>query len=70
MNPRTFPGPWRVEASEGAFAVTDAKGFAVAYLYWKPHAAELMTRSRCNGKSAIFSERLGQPWLAWRLAPW
>ena len=39
MNPRTFPGPWRVEASEGAFVVTDAKGFAVAYLYWKPQPA-------------------------------
>jgi hypothetical protein len=35
----TFPGPWRVEASEGAFVVTDAKGFAVAYLYWKPQPA-------------------------------
>jgi hypothetical protein len=47
MNPRTFPGPWRVEASEGAFVVTDAKGFAVAYLYWKPQPAlndRFMTR--------------------------
>ena len=36
MTPRRFPGPWRVEASEGAFIIKDASGFAVAYLYWRP----------------------------------
>jgi hypothetical protein len=29
MHPRTFPGPWQVEASDGAFFVRDAKGFPV-----------------------------------------
>jgi len=40
MNARKFPGPWRVEASKGAFAVQDANGFAylpvqAAYLHLK-----------------------------------
>jgi hypothetical protein len=34
MTPRTFPGPWRVEATEGSqFVVTDANGFPLAYVY-------------------------------------
>jgi hypothetical protein len=39
MNPRTFPGPWHVEASDGAFIVRDAKGFPVTYVYWKAQKA-------------------------------
>ena len=27
MNPRTFPGPWRVEATGSAFVIKDAKDF-------------------------------------------
>jgi hypothetical protein len=35
MTPRRFPGPWQVEASDGAFVIKDANGFAVTYVYWK-----------------------------------
>jgi hypothetical protein len=48
MTPRRFPGPWRVEASDGAFIVRDANGFAVTYVYWKPQPAlhdRYMTRA-------------------------
>jgi hypothetical protein len=40
MTPRTFPGPWRVEATEGSqFVVKDANGFALAYVYARNDAA-------------------------------
>jgi hypothetical protein len=39
MNSRTFPGPWQVEASDGAFIVRDARGFPVMYVYWKAQQA-------------------------------
>jgi hypothetical protein len=40
MNPRKFPSPWRVEATEGSqFVVKDANGFALAYVYARNDAA-------------------------------
>jgi hypothetical protein len=40
MNPRTFPGPWRVEATEsGQFVVKDANGFPLAYVYTRSDSA-------------------------------
>ena len=39
MNPRTFPGPWRVEPTASAFVIKDARGFSVAHIYWKPQPA-------------------------------
>jgi hypothetical protein len=34
MTQRSFPGPWRAELSEGGqFAIKDAQGFTVAYVY-------------------------------------
>lgn len=40
MNPCRFPGPWRVEATEGGqFVVKDANGFGLAYVYARRDAA-------------------------------
>src|SRR5688500_517541 len=40
MNPRTFPGPWRVEATEGGqFVIRDANNFALAYVYARSDSA-------------------------------
>jgi hypothetical protein len=34
MSVRSFPGPWRVEVTEGGhFVVKDATGFSVCYIY-------------------------------------
>jgi hypothetical protein len=34
MSARTFPGPWRVETTEGGhFVVKDATGFSICYVY-------------------------------------
>jgi hypothetical protein len=34
MSHRTFPGPWRVELTEGGhFVVKDATGFSICYVY-------------------------------------
>jgi hypothetical protein len=36
MNPRTFPGPWRVDTTAGGhFVIRDANGFPLAYVYAK-----------------------------------
>ena len=40
MSPRTFPGPWRVEATEGCqFVIKDANGFPLAYVYARSGSA-------------------------------
>ena len=39
MNPRTFPGPWRVEPTASTFVIKDARDFSVAHIYWKPQPA-------------------------------
>jgi hypothetical protein len=59
MNPRTFPSPWRVEASEGAFVVTDAKDFAVTYLYWKPQPA-LNDRFMTRTEALLIAEQMAK----------
>jgi hypothetical protein len=56
MIPRRFPSPWQVEASDGAFIVRDANGFAVTYVYWKPQPAlhdRYMTRAAAAVAEAI-----------------
>jgi hypothetical protein len=59
MTPRTFPGPWRAEASESAYVVTDAKGFAVAYLYWKPQPA-LRDRFMTRTEALLIAEQMAK----------
>jgi hypothetical protein len=59
MTQRTFPGPWRVEASESAFVVTDAKGFPVAYLYWKPQPA-LHDRFMTRTEALVIAEQMAK----------
>jgi len=40
MTPRRFPGPWRVDITEGSqFVIKDANGFALAYVYARNDAA-------------------------------
>lgn len=33
-NTRRFPAPWRVEENFESFAITDASGFVLAYVYF------------------------------------
>lgn len=34
MSARSFPGPWRVDVTEGGhFVVKDAAGFSICYVY-------------------------------------
>jgi hypothetical protein len=45
MTPRRFPGPWRVELSEGGhFVIKDANDFPLAYVYARQDEA---LRNRC-----------------------
>ena len=40
MTPRKFPGPWRVEITEGTqFIIKDANDFALAYVYARSDSA-------------------------------
>jgi hypothetical protein len=40
MNPRTFPGPWRVEVTESRqFVIKDSSGFPLAYVYARSDSA-------------------------------
>jgi hypothetical protein len=59
MTSRRFPGPWRVEASEGAFIIKDASGFAVAYLYWRPQPV-LHDRYMTMAEAAAVAEAIAK----------
>jgi hypothetical protein len=59
MTPRKFPGPWQVEATDGAFIVRDANGFRVAYLYWKPQPA-LHDRYMTQAEAAMIAEAIAK----------
>lgn len=37
--PRSLPRPWSVQALDGSYAVVDASGFIVVYVYWKAEPA-------------------------------
>jgi hypothetical protein len=49
MIARTFPGPWRVDTTEGGhFLVKDATGFSICYVYARTDSAlrnEYMTHA-------------------------
>jgi hypothetical protein len=57
MNPRTFPGPWRVEDSDSAFIVRDARGFPVTFVYWKPQLA-IRDRYFTRTEALLIAERI------------
>ena len=40
--PRRFPAPWRAEETPGGYAIRDATGQAVAYVYSRPTLVEAM----------------------------
>ena len=64
MTPRRFPGPWLVEASDGAFIVKDANGFAITYVYWKPQPAlhdRYMTRTEAARVAEAVAKLLDKP---------
>jgi hypothetical protein len=50
---RRFPKPWKVEELDACFKITDATGFAIAYVYFdaKPgvgYLSHLMTRDEAE----------------------
>jgi hypothetical protein len=59
MTPRRLPGPWPVEASDGALIIRDANGFAVTYVYWKPQPA-LHDRYMTRAKAAMAAEAIAK----------
>jgi hypothetical protein len=40
--PRRFPAPWRADKTPGGYAIRDATGQAVAWVYSRPTLAEAM----------------------------
>jgi NAD/NADP transhydrogenase alpha subunit len=54
-----FPGPWQVEASDGAFIIRDANGFAVTYVYWKLQPA-LHDRYMTRAEAAMIAEAVAK----------
>ena len=54
MSARTFPGPWRVETTEGGhFVVKDASGFSICYVYARKDEALRSTYMSHAGAVAI-----------------
>ena len=51
MSARNFPGPWRVEPTEGGhFVVKDAMGFSICYVYArKDEALRSRLHDACRG---------------------
>ena len=57
MTERRFPPPWTVEERAAAFAVCDANGQALAYVYFEAglgrrSASKLLTRDEARGIAA------------------
>lgn len=58
MNPRTFPGPWRVEVTEGnQFVVKDVSGFVLAYVYARKDVA-LRDKYLTPAEALMFAEAI------------
>jgi len=41
-SPGRFPGPWRADKTPGGYAISDATGQAVSWVYSRPTYAEAM----------------------------
>jgi K+/H+ antiporter YhaU regulatory subunit KhtT len=52
MTQRHFPPPWRVEEHTESFAVIDATGQALAYVYFEDEAGRRMTMKRLTKDEA------------------
>ena len=57
MSQRTFPGPWRVDVTEGGhFVVKDATGFSICYVY--AHTDEALRSSYItHAEAVVIAER-------------
>jgi len=57
---RTFPGPWRVELTEGGhFVVMDATGFSVCYVYARTDEA-LRSRYMTHAEAVVIAEAIAK----------
>ena len=67
MSHRTFPGPWRVELTEGGhFVVKDATGFSICYVYARNDEA-LRSSYMTHAEAVVIAEAIaGFPELAIR----
>jgi hypothetical protein len=52
MTARRFPPPWRVEQHTESFAIVDATGQALAYVYFEDEAGRRMTMKRLTKDEA------------------
>jgi len=57
---RTFPGPWRVELTEGGhFVVMDATGFSVCYVYARTDEA-LRSSYMTHAEAVVIAEAIAK----------
>jgi hypothetical protein len=60
MSHRTFPGPWRVELTEGGhFVVKDATGFPICYAYARNDEA-LCSSYMTHAEAAVIAEAIAK----------
>jgi hypothetical protein len=52
MPPRRFPPPWRIEEHPESYAIVDANGQALAYVYFEDEAGRRMTMKRLTKDEA------------------
>ena len=60
MSARSFPGPWRVEPTEGGhFVVKAATGFSVCYVYARKDEA-LRSSYMTHAEAAMIAEAIAK----------
>lgn len=60
MSARSFPGPWRVEPTEGGhFVVKDATGFSVCYIYARKDEA-LRSSYMTHAEAVVIAEAIAK----------
>jgi hypothetical protein len=60
MSARTFPGPWRVDVTEGGhFVVKDATGFSLCYVYARKDEA-LRSSYMTHAEAVVIAEAIAR----------
>jgi hypothetical protein len=60
MSARSFPGPWRVDVTEGGhFVVNDATGFSVCYVYARKDEA-LRSGYMTHAEAVVMAEQIAR----------
>jgi hypothetical protein len=60
MSARSFPGPWRVELTEGGhFVVKDATGFSICYVYARKDEA-LRSSYMTHAEAVVIADQIAR----------